>query len=238
MIFAMLRLFGITLGVAFLAVTGVLGIRWMAAQQMFKAPPHPWFEQANWTIWQATPADFCDNQDLQKWAGDPNAIIALPIKRTDLETWTLPCESKIDIVEFLRLQPHQNWLFEFKITSAQGLDSLLTRMEEFKNQKNFGARSESQKVSLYLRKNAPHWLYAADSSTLLRFHLFAGIYLESALDFWPDFVILDSEDVQQWHTRQSTELARRMKRVIWHQLDGKAPPENFPTQGTMTTRSN
>lgn len=79
-------------------------------------------------------------------------------------------------------------------------------LKDVSKSKAIGISSRAQKVVHYLRKKAPQWVYQADTSTLVRFHLFEAMWIETAVEFWPDFVVVDPDEPAILETRALREL--------------------------------
>lgn len=233
MLQALLKVFAITGGVLIFGFMSVFFIRWMGEQQRFQAPPHPWFQKADWNIWEPDTQTICSNQSLDRLRPQKDWIVAIPITKNDDDQWFIPCEKPIPVADFLKAQAHGDWLLQIAQTSTMGLDALVEALTPFDDKKKFAVKASSQKVSVYLRKHAPEWLFAADSSSLLKFKLFTSLWIETAMDFWPDFVILGSEDAKYWTSRSSAEMQRRMKHIVWNSEGGSTPPEGIPVHGVV-----
>ena len=87
-------------------------------------------------------------------------------------------------------------------------------------------------ASRFLRKKGPQWLFAADPASLVRMQLFTSLWIETAVDFWPDFVIAanDASLPTRLTERLARELERRHKRIVW---EGNENPL-IPVQGRVT----
>jgi hypothetical protein len=69
---------------------------------------------------------------------------------------------------------------------------------------------------------------------LVRLQMFESLWLETALDFWPDFVITPQADAELT-SRAAQELQRRHKRIVWNADQSTLQPQ-FQFHGIMTTR--
>lgn len=235
MIPAFLRLIAISLGAVVLTVMMGIFVRWMGGHQAYLPPPHPWFQQERWEIWEPPLQLLCDQLDVSKHLS-ASQIVSLQVSLIQ-DKWQLPCDTPVPVADYLARQSQQNWLLRVKGSHTMRLDDLVKDVSPFNVKKRFAVQADSQKVSMFLRKKAPEWLFAADSSSLLRFHLFASLWIETAIEFWPDFVILDSAQIKQWDARRIQELRKRKKRILWHQQDGDSAPEILGNDGVMTGRS-
>lgn len=237
MLKALFKLVAITVGVGILSVLAVFLIRSMASHQVFKAPPHVWFEQATWNILNVhTPAQLealCEAEDVDKLVPSANWIITVPLRRYQ-EEWRIPCKQPKLLGEFLKGQKHRDWILRLNTSDTWGLEKLIEVVAPFEQNMRFGVIAESQKVSIFLRKKAPEWLYAADSASLLRFRMFQSLGIDTAMEFWPDFVIAGNSENMRLDAYGASELQRRQKRIIWNLEDGGPPPEQISTQGIMT----
>lgn len=237
MLQALLKLIVLTLAFLILSVFAVFFVRWMGFQQSFAPPSHPWFQQTFWSIY-APPTDVvCAGSSLGSKVPSKEWIVSLPVKRVD-GRWVIPCEKPVPLTDFLKNEPHPNLLLHISATDTWDLEKLVENVSPFERTKNFGVMAESQKVSLFLRKKAPQWLYAADSSNLARMQLFESLWIETAMDFWPDFVISPPTPQSQLKIdeRLAAEFARRQKRIVWNQEYASEEPR-IPYQGIMTPRS-
>ena len=81
-------------------------------------------------------------------------------------------------------------------------------------------------------------LFAADSASLVRLRTFESLWVESAMDFWPDFVIssFTAKDAPQVDTRMAAELERRKKPVVWKWSETATEDPPVSIQGVMTNR--
>ena len=219
---------GLTLLLGFFAV---FVIRQMGLQQNFSATNHPWEQQRFWWVYAPSAEELCQTKDL------PSApwILLLPLQRQE-QNWVIPCAQPQLVQDFLAHQSHTDWLLHIRTHDTWGLDELVDKVSTFDQNKRFGVLSESQKAAVYLRKKAPQWLYAADGASLLRFRLFESLWIESAMEFWPDFIVTSAKDSFRLDERGVAELQRRKKRVLWDwdESADKEPP--FAIQGIMTKR--
>jgi hypothetical protein len=225
MIAAFVRLFLISVSTLIVMIFAVVMVRWMGFQQTFAPPPHPWLEQDFWRIYEPPLSELCGG----KFSPADKVIVALPVERK-LDQWQVPCPTPVSVREWFANSQHQDWLLELKASDTSYLDNLVEIVSSFDKQKHFGAQSSSQKVSRYLRKKAPQWLFAADSASLVRLQMFESLWIETAMDFWPDFVITTGLP-----ERSAQELSRRKKRIIWL-ATSTAPKPNHTVHGIMTTR--
>jgi hypothetical protein len=233
---AILKLVAITLGVLILTFFAVVFVRWMGYQQVFRAPPHPWFERSSWSLFNPSLDQLCGAENVDKLVPNGDWIIRLPIERRKDE-WVVPCPEPKALAEYLRAQPHRDWLIAVRGHETWGLDELVENLRALEKEKQFAISADAQKILLYLRRKAPEWLFAADSSILLRFRVFESLWIETAMDFWPDFVITDFSRESTLDERGARELLRRQKRIIWDKRDGReVTPPQIAVQGFMTTR--
>ncbi len=235
MMAAVLRLVLITVSALTLTFFALFLVRQLGLQQSFAAPPHKWSEIPEWKIVAPSAQKLCKPEPFTIAADE---IIAVPVRPIE-SGWTIDCpdkNQKLELKEWLAHVPFVNILLQVHASEAQNLDNLVDSVGSFDKEKYFGVVSSSQKVSRALRKKAPQWLYAADPASLLRLQIFTSMWIETAMDFWPDFVIAgENEDPQSSHLtpRLIDELARRQKRVIW--ADEKTKPP-FPVHGILTAR--
>ena len=239
MLRAALKLVAISMGTLMLVGLAVIFVRWMGFQQVFKAPPHPWFARKEWQIWSPQPAAFCGNDSVDKVVPNEDWIVHIVVKRHQ-EDWFVECPSAtLKLDEFLSRQKQTDWLLQVRGHETWGLDQLVDGLKKFERDHHFAIMAEAQKVSIYLRKKAPEMLFAADSAVLLRFQLFANLWIEPAMDFWPDFVVTDFGKGFRLDARGAAELQRRQKRIIWRKSadENATPPPQVNIQGIMTTQA-
>lgn len=191
----------------------VFFVRWVGGQQSFAEPPHPWYQIADWTLVPISLEEICLAKTLP---GSVPVQQIVPVTVTyNQDGWVLTCAKPWPLKELLRNSKHPNWLVTIEARDVFGLDQLVSEMAAFNKEKNFGVFSANQAVARYVRKKAPEWLYGADASSLLRFHLYSSLWLETAFDFWPDFVLRSEKDKNtHLNEREERELRRRKKRVI------------------------
>jgi hypothetical protein len=232
---AILRLVVISIGCLMVAIFAVIGIRWMGLQQSFQAPSHPWFQRPFWAIFTPNGEDLCGKADWQAQIPDKNWIVEIPVKRLGQEDdWILSCQKNVRLADFLKSTKQSDFLLAVQAHDTWSLDKLVEIVDNAGADKHFAVISDAQKVLIYLRKKAPQWLFAADSASLLRLRTYESFYIESAMDFWPDFVITGSDTPESVHldAPMVQELERRKKRVIWNASEDP----RIPVQGIMTNR--
>jgi len=236
-----LRLIAITIGCLILGVFAVLAVRSMGQAQSYAPPPHVWFQRPFWGIYKVAPEKLCKDTS---WEADlPNAqwIVAIPVERLGARDggWILGCKPTISLGDFLKRTKHTEFLLMVKAHDTWDLDKLVEIGESFKKN-HYAVTADAQKVLIYLRKQAPDWLFAADSASLLRLATYESLYIESAMEFWPDFVIspLDENvpDTVAIDARMAAELERRKKRLIWNMPQSTSADPRIPFQGIMTDR--
>ena len=211
-----------------LVFLGLFFARKMGSLQVFAPPPHPWFKLDEWRVFVPAAEALCKAPKESDW------IVELPVKFQN-GRWEVPCPGGARAInEVLSDSPHANWMLKVEANDTANLDRLVDNVDAFDRNKRIAIRTESQRVARYLRKKAPQWIFAADSVTLLRFQMFESMWLETAMDFWPDFVItpIDSHHLRP---RAAEELKRRHKRIIWDAQNATLQPR-FPIHGIMTTR--
>lgn len=231
MLHALVRLIAITVGAVFLLFCGLFFMRWVGSQQAFQAPPHPWFAKTNWTVLEPLSAAACDPQVPQDWA------VYVGVFRKNGEWW-VKCDQPQPLSEVLQRSPTKDWLLAVEGVETKDLDKFVDIVSKHDKDKVFAIHARSQIVARYLRKKSPQWIYAADTASLLRLHLFTSLWLETAMDFWPDFVIADEADKEhgaRLSEREAHEMQRRQRRVIWREAPGAEKPD-IPVQGLLTTR--
>lgn len=209
-ILRLLVISAITLILTFLVV---FFVRWVGGQQTFSEPPHPWFKISKWQLADLSSEDLCLNHTVPS-SVTPDRIVPVTVERYE-GGWAIACQSHQTLSSLLKISKHPNWLIIVKAHDTAGLDSLAKEIAAFNADKNFGIYSASQPVARDLRKKGPEWLFAADSASLLRFHVYASFWIETAFDFWPDFVLRSATDKNSHlSSREEAELHRRKKRVI------------------------
>lgn len=235
MIKAFLKLAAIGISVILLSFLIVFGVRLLGSQQTFAQPHHAWMARPFWWIYRPSAEALCQTADVDTLIPSPDWIVVLPVVRNDQE-WIVPCKNPKTVHDFLQTK-HVDWLLDVKAHDTWNLDDLITAVNSTLPNKNIGAWADSQKVSLYLRKKSPEWLFAADTAALVRFRMYISLWIESAIDFWPDFVIASfaPSGPFRFDIRGSGELARRKKRIVWEWNDESQQPE-VPIQGIMTNR--
>lgn len=230
MLKAFLRLALITFGIGILTVLAVVFVRSMGYRQEFAAPPHPWMELSQWNLYQSAPEKMCDG--LPK-SLKIDMIRVVQVKHLE-DTWQVPCGPRPQTLEqVLTSNPETKWLIRVESTDVTHLDNLVDIVNKSGSRKSFAAASASQRVIRYLRKKAPQWLFAADPATMIRMHIFAQMWLESAFDFWPDFVLATDKEPYLLQPREFHELERRKKRIVWNAIDS-ANASSLSTQGVLT----
>ncbi len=199
-----------TLCVTFLAV---FFVRWAGSQQSYAPPPHPWFAMAEWKLYEPPPSELCLSKTVPS-SVRPEWLAWVRVHNTP-QGWSVKCENHLPLRTLLENSHHANWLVFVDGHDTTTLEPLLAEMSAFDKNKNFGVFTPAQIVARYLRKKAPQWVYAADAATMLRLHMWAGFWVETAFDFWPDFVVQTPGDKNtQLSERELRELQRRKKRVI------------------------
>ncbi|MGZ3722520.1 MAG: hypothetical protein ACXVA9_06300 [Bdellovibrionales bacterium] len=208
----------------------------MGLHQTFQAPTHPWFERDFWGVYTPTADELCKNPDLDLVPGK-NWIVEVPVKRHE-EDWQIPCTPALPLGEFLKRTSHRDFLLNVLAHDTWSLDKLVDIAAPFDETKRFAVRTEAQKVAMFLRKKAPQWLFAADSSSMVRLRTFESFWIESAIDFWPDFVISNfaAADSLQIDARMAAELERRKKRILWNWNENASQDPLVSIQGIMTNR--
>ncbi len=210
MLNAIFRLIAITAGTLIFAVVAVVFVRWAGLRQTFSPPAHPWYAMDTWSFQKASPELICDLAKPLNTEG----ITWLKIFYHQ-RAWTLGCDPAVSISDRIANSPQKNWLIEVDSVDTPPLDELMALLTPLDENKSFAIYSGSQRVARYLRKKSPQWLYAADAASLVRLHLFSSLWIETMLDFWPDFVLQVPEDNNtRLSTREARELERRKKRVI------------------------
>ena len=134
--------------------------------------------------------------------------------------WITACGT---LAQLLNSSALPNWILRVKAVDATNLDNLVETVERFDSKKKFAFVSDSQRASRFLRKKGPQWLFAADPASLVRMQMFASLWIETAMDFWPDFVFAsaDPHSSSFLPERLAEEFTRRHKRIVW---DGNENP--------------
>lgn len=233
MVRAFLRLILIALASLTLTVLAVFLVRQLGFRQNFAPPPHPWYQDSSWNVQVLKKNAPCE---LPKTPG-PEWIVMVSVHRAG-QVWKVECAGEQpDLLTWLKESDHKRWLLNIEASETYDLDEFVDRVAAFDKEKQFAVYSSSQKVARYLRKKAPQWLFAADSVSLLRLKVFAALWIETATEFWPDFVIANADinSSSSLSVREAEELIRRHKRVLWDQTQTQERPP-FPVQGFLTTR--
>ena len=219
---AFLRLGLITAATMIVVVFAVVFIRTLGQQQVFAEPPHPWFEQTYWNVY--APKDICSHFEQP-------ALTTLVLTETHFQDgeWFTACGT---LDQLLKSSAHPHWILKVKANDATNLDKLVETVERFDAKKKFAFVSDSQRASRFLRKRGPQWLYAADPASLVRMQMFASLWIETAMDFWPDFVFAsaDPHSPSFLSERLAREFERRHKRIVWK---GNEAPL-IPVQGRVS----
>lgn len=232
MVKAFARLGLITAVSLIVIILGLFSARQLGQMQVFSEPNHPWFRQRNWSIYTPGLAEICS----EKFKPDPSWLVQLPLKYENDE-WSVPCPGgSRTLKEYFSSAEHTNWLLKPEANDTTYLDRLVETVGKFDKNKRFAVLSHSQRVARYLRIKAPQWLYAADNASLVRLQMFESLWLETATDFWPDFVITSQSGESELSDRSAKELERRHKRIVWDANNSSVKP-GYPVQGIMTTRT-
>lgn len=209
---AIQRLVLIALGTVFVTAIAITFVRWAGSHQSFSEPPHPWFAYPSWTVKKPDLEQLCETLKLSEPIADTD-LIWLPVAFAE-GNWRVKCAKPTRIGQLIGNSTHLNWLVYVEANQTTHLDSLVEEIAPF-DKHALGVLAPSQTVARYLRKKAPQWVYGADAATLLRLHMFTSFWLETAFDFWPDFVVQSPHDkLTQLSERELGELGRRKKRVI------------------------
>jgi hypothetical protein len=231
MVGSILRLLAITLGAVILAFFAVIFVRSLGRHQQYQTPPHAWFSEAQWTIVRPAPEAVCTSSPPK-----PEDIFEVPVRKSRAGEWVVPCNQQTETPVATALQniKAQRILLNVQAGKIEDLDKLVDSLSPLDAHKQIAVLAKAQDVARDLRKRAPQWLFAADSASLLRLHVFESLYLEPAMDFWPDFVIASTnlEDGTSLNAREVDELHRRHKRVLWNQAESSTPAP-FPVDGVL-----
>lgn len=225
------RLVGISAMVVTLTLLAVVFVQWVGGQQQFEHPPHIWFEQTQWNFEAPSPDSLC----LQPPKAKPGVILMVPIHRSD-DGWMVDCAQPLSLTTLLERSAHEDWMLQLEARDTPDLDKLVDSVGKFDGRKRFAVYAPAQKVARDLRKKAPQWLFAADSASLLRFHVFSSMHISPAVEFWPDFVIASSrkDDGSRLSVNEAEELRRRKKRIVWNETQSPGEKPDFPVDGTLT----
>lgn len=229
MIRALLRLSVISIAAVIVVFLGLFFMRTVGNRQVFQAPPHSWFQKADWKIYRPGALVACSPQAPADW------IINIRVRRKDHE-WLVDCESPKPLAEVLGQSKHVDWLLSVEGNETTDLDKFVDIVGQHDQDKAFAIHARSQTLARYLRKKSPQWIYAADTASLLRLHLFSSLWLETAMDFWPDFVIAGLQNKASGsmiEVREAEELKRRQKRIVW-EVSTQAQAPLIPVQGLLT----
>lgn len=232
MLRAMLRLALICAGTLILSFLVVFFLRQTGLRQVFAPPPHPWFAEPQWTILSLTMDELC-RDDLE--GVEPTTILRIEPTFTESK-WVMSCPEPVELAAFLQKSKHRRWILEINSQNNQVISALMESLEKLSKDFQLAASSRSQRTIRQLRKEAPEWLFASDASTLTRLHLFSAFWLETAFDFWPDFVISEATSSSAFHLseREATELNRRNKRILWNQINSGEQKPPYAVHGVMT----
>ncbi len=225
------RLVSITLLSVILLFSGLFFMRWVGLRQVFQAPPHPWFKNNYWRIYKPSKSEACQPQVPEGWA------VYLHVFKKDGE-WLADCSIPTPLDQVLSRSRQRDWLLAVEGKETGKLDIFVKIVAAHDKEKTFAIHARSQIIARYLRKKSPQWIYAADTASLLKLHLFSGLWLETAMDFWPDFVIASEADAAtggRLSSREVDELNRRDRKIIWDD-DGQRATPPFVVQGILTNR--
>ena len=232
MVRAVARLFAIAVMSIMVGVLAVLFVRRMGSMQNFAEPSHVWFKSAHWTIYTPPPDELCAP------TFQPSASLLVEITtRYKNNVWEVTCpDGPRPLAELLSHTPVLDWVLKVEAVDTAYLDKLVDIVGPHDKTMRFAILSSSQRVARYLRKKSPQWLFAADSATLLRLQLFESLWIEPAVDFWPDFVVTPESvgSKSALGPRAAEELRRRHKRIIWD-ARGEPVKPTYPIHGTITT---
>jgi hypothetical protein len=233
MLEAALRLVSITALILILAVFAVIFTRWTGSYQEYQEPPHVWFQVRHWRVLEPAPDQVCAHP-----LAPPNWVLQAPVRRSATGEWEIPCTKPLALAAILKSSAQPDWMLKLTSGDTAGLDDLVKTVNAFEGKKRFAINAGAQKVARYLRKKAPEWLFAADTASLVRLHLFESLWMEPAIDFWPDFVIASthSEDGSRLSVREAKELHRRKKRILWNEVVSPDDKPLFPIDGVLTNR--
>lgn len=210
MLNAVLRLLTISLSVLIVGFVAVFAVRRLSLGQNYVPPPHPFFQMDTWKIARPT----TDNPCLTE-APSPEWILFERVGQAKDGSWqSLTCHSPL--LQRLGQSRHRNWLLQVNMADNHGLDELVKVLNAFDREKSFAIYAPAQQAARYLRKQGPQWAFAADAASLTRLHLFTSLWLEPALEFWPDFVLFsgDPQDGSALNEREILEITRRKKRYV------------------------
>ena len=201
------KLLAISAGVVIVLFLALFSVRLMSQNQAYASPPHPWFQWSQWNIVRPSKDSPC-----VKDIPSPDWIVFERVKQGPDGFWQTPCGTPL--LERLGKSPHRHWLLQVDMADNRSLDELVKVLNAFDKQKTFAIYAPAQQAARYLRKQGPQWAFAADSASLVRLHLFSSLWLEPAMDFWPDFVFStgNPEDGSQLSEREIREIERRKKR--------------------------
>lgn len=235
MIAALVRMVVIAAATILLSILVVFAVRYVGLQQTFAPPPHPWFAQKYWKIYAP---DACHGRVE---VPSPDWIVQLSVRGYE-GAWRIECADKANapfLKDVLAHSKHPNWLLKVRAIEVDGLDEFVETVGAHDKQKLFAIYAPSQKAARYIRKKSPQWLFAADSAALLRLQVFGSLWMETAIEFWPDFVIANDDPTYpaRLSPRLTNEMVRRFKRVIWEERDQNSTP-TIPIDGILTTRTN
>lgn len=231
MLRALLRLALISISAVIVVFLGLFFMRMVGHRQVFQPPPHAWFDKPSWKIYRPDAASACSPEAPSDW------IINIRVRRKDHE-WLVDCAAPKALSEVLSRSKHIDWLLSVDGNETSDLDKFVDIVEQHDREKAFAVHARSQTLARYLRKKSPQWIYAADTASLLRLHLFSSLWLETAMDFWPDFVIAGVADKASGSligVREAEELKRRHKRIVWEASTDSETPL-VPVQGLLTNR--
>lgn len=231
------RLLALAFVVTTLTVLAVVFMRQVGLKQGYQPPPHPWYKMASWKVSAPSPDVLCA-KNLPP--GPESLILLVPVRKSSVG-WSVTCQDSqvLKLEEFLKQTSQTKILLKVEPSDEPDLDNLVDITTQFeKSGKSFAAWAPAQKIARYLRRKAPQWLFASDSASLLRLHMFASLWMEPMIEFWPDFAVASDnlKDGSQLNDREAKELHRRFKRIIWDQTFDQSAAPNIPVDGVMTGR--
>jgi hypothetical protein len=251
----LLRLLSLTAIAIVMALTAMMGLRWLGSQEKFSPSRHPWMNGSPWRLARLAPTP-CDQGALGELLRlDEAWKIWLDVRQNPMHDWTIVCpehpfaldgagrqpEKPLRLKDVLGQLRNRGVIFNVMALDMPAANSFLQTIESWAGKReDIGIASPVQSLLRELRKKRPEWLFAADSSTWTKLKMYSGFGIETAVDLWPDFFIASDDPAAPnfFSIPAANEIARRNKALLleWNGISEIPPPEKERLQGILTTR--
>lgn len=203
---AALRLVMISLIVVFTLVLGVFALRFIGLRQQPIQFRHPLLQGAPWVAQESGGEDVTFQLISLRWERERG-------------WWAVTSAGDKPLEEVLKAGQGRPVLLDVQSLLPEDPTPLLKILDDSVGKERVAVMSSFGSVLNQLRKQQPFWLYAADSASLLRYQLFASLFLEPIIDIRADFVV--AADLSP---RLREELHRRKKKILLEAEQAKIPP--------------